>query len=649
MTVLIIFQVLIFPVFAGDSKSELNNFYRLEQQRWQNAFIDVNDKSGFDILFYHLDIRLEIDSPYIEGSVLCRFTATIDSLEILKLNLHHSLSIDRIEGPVRRHSFANDTIYIHLKQSHKKFQTGEIKIFYAGKPERAGGIKGLAYETHGKNEPIIATLSTPFLSFYWWPCKDGPGDKADSVYIDITIPQKTAERREYIAVSNGVLEKTESGEGKKTFFWRERYPIVPYYVMLAVSNYTHFQQSINGPVEFPIDYYVFNENLNSSRDIMADFPQVMDFFIHTLGHYPFSEEKYAMTEIGFYNAIENQTNTVMNNLSELYFDVAVHELAHMWYGDMITCESWHHAWLNEGFAVYCEALWHEFKYGKEAYLKKMRENEYLKGGTLFLQEVTDPFQIFIGIIYSKGSWFLHMLRGVLGDASFFKCLKAYTGYEKIRYSHATSDDFLSVCENVSGIDLDFFFQQWLYDEYYPQYFYTFSQDPQDKKISLNIRQTQGKLGRRPVFIMPVQVLLQFQDGTDSLVTVWNDRQEQTFLISAEKQITRILIDPNEWILKTVSRDIDINMDDYHFSLLQNFPNPFSSRTVLQYIVSQKDYVRLFIYDVRGRLVAKVVDKVQPPGSYQCTWDGYDQTGRRVSSGVYFAVLDQDMMIKIIRL
>ncbi len=630
-------------------KSRLETLYHLEQQRWLQTATSVEDKSGIDVQFYHIDIDLQIDNPFISGSVLCRFTATNDSVKVLKLNLHHSLKIDRIEGPVRHYQFSLDTVYIHFLYPFMKQKAGQITLYYSGQPVRAGGIKGLVYETHNIDEPVIATLSTPFLSHYWWPCKDGPGDKADSVYIDITIPDRSVEGIPLVAVSNGTLDNVMSRDGKKTFQWRERYPIIPYYVMLAVSNYKHFQQKMNSPHSFPVDYYLFSENYSRSVQSMREFPHVMDFFIQIFGDYPFSREKYAMTELGFYGAIENQTNTIINNLSAGWFDVAVHELAHMWFGDMITCESWHHAWLNEGFAVYCEALWQECKNGRQGYINKMRQNEYLRGGTLYLQDVSDPFRVFIGIVYSKGAWFLHMLRGVLDDEIFFKCLKAYTGYDKIRYRHANTNDFLSVCESVSGLELDFFFQQWLYDEYFPIYFYSFSQDPSDFRITLTIRQQQERLGRRPVFIMPVQILLHFQDGSDSLVTVWNDRLDQSFEIFAAKPLTRILLDPNEWILKQVNRDAGVDMDAFTLSILQNFPNPFTQQTTLSYIVSAQDNVRLYIYDIQGRLVAKIVDKIQLPGTYQIMWTGRDQNGQDVAPGIYFAALGHDIYIKIIRL
>jgi len=153
----------------------------------------------------------------------------------------------------------------------------------------------------------------------------------------------------------------------------------------------------------------------------------------------------------------------------------VHELAHMWFGDMITCKDWHHGWVNEGFATYSEALWAEYVGGFSAYQNNIATNEYFDGGTLYLQDVSDPFQIFIRIIYYKGAYVLHMLRGVLGDAVFFEILRQYSTDPQLMYSEATTEDFKAVCESVSNMDLTFFFDQWIYDEFYPIYEYDYVQ------------------------------------------------------------------------------------------------------------------------------------------------------------------------------
>ena len=171
-----------------------------------------------------------------------------------------------------------------------------------------------------------------------------------------------------IAVSNGLLDTIETIGNKKIFRWKHNYPAVPYYIMVAISNYIHFQDIYYGDgYNFPLDYYVFKSHLEAAKKGVAKMEDIMDFFTDKFGKYPFANEKYAMTQLGFYGGIENQTNSIVNSMGTDRLRLIVHELAHQWFADMITCETWNHAWLNEGFASYAEALYAEHSEGTNDY------------------------------------------------------------------------------------------------------------------------------------------------------------------------------------------------------------------------------------------------------------------------------------------
>jgi len=318
-----------------------DDFYEFERQNWIDKITyeaDNSSDSTFDVTHYEINLDIPLGSSFVKGKVTCNFTAGITNLSSVSLQLSSSFAIDSVGGNVLQYNFANDIINLTLDKTYNTGEEVSITIYYSGIPPVLNNTKGMRFETHGNNEPIIVTLSTPYLAHLWFPCKDGPGDKADSVHINITVPDTVINGNQLIATSNGTLSEIETSGGKKTFKWKELYPIIPYYIMSAVSNYSHFQQTINDNSgdSFPIDYFVFKEDSLTAVNGTSDLPDAMNLFIEKFGSYPFENEKYGMSQMGFYGAIENQTNTIQNQFSLPWFMITVHELAHMWFGDMIT-------------------------------------------------------------------------------------------------------------------------------------------------------------------------------------------------------------------------------------------------------------------------------------------------------------------------
>lgn len=618
---LLLITTLFFTTFilAQQKDAYYNDEWKPSDDSGKEQFRITTDPS-IDIKFYHLDVSVAIDSSFIRGNVYIRLQPTEDNLNKVTLNLHPSMKVDSVTLDGISFDRTGNELEINLNRSYAKKEPVELKIFYHGKPVLAGGYKGLVYTTHGANEPLIVTLSTPFLAHYWYPCKDGPQDKADSMYMDITIKDTTVNGINLIAVSNGILEGIDrSVTAARTFKWRHRYPIVPYYVMLAVSNYEIIRQQYHGVTSsFPLIYYVFKENYAASLTGVSQLPQVFDIFSKLYGDYPFSREKYGITELGFYGGIENQTNTIQNNLSAAAFYTSVHELAHEWFADMITCSDWHHGWLNEGFASYSEALVNEHLYGKASYHNYMTNFEYYGGGTVYLPSDTDAFKIFETIIYDKGAYVLHMLRGVLGDSVFFKCLYDYAKDSTFRYSNATTEDFVNICKKVSGQNLQTFFQQWIYDAYYPIYKYNFSSSSKNS-VNLYLRQDQGPLyGWRPIFEMPLPIRFQFLSGKDTTVTVVNDNLFQYYSFEFSDSVTGVQIDPNKWVLRKVSYDPSISVTSnrirYHNDMTV-FPNPADQEIQLVFNTEATAAWQVEIDNVLGEKVfEKSIENINHKGS-----------------------------------
>jgi len=412
--------------------------------------------------------------------------------------------------------------------------------------------------------------------------------------------------------------------------------------MAAISNYVLFSEEYNGPNgdSFPLDYYVFQESLGISQTGVEDLPEVMDFFSEVFGPYPFANEKYGMTQLGFYGAIENQTNTIQNNLSSSWFYTTVHELGHMWFGDMITLSNWHHSWLNEGFATYSEALWDEHLYGFSGYKAHMVGNEFWNGGTLYLENASDTFNTFQSIFYSKGAYAVHMLRGVLGDDAFFDALLDYAQDPDFMYKNASTEDMQESFENSSGIDLDFFIEQWVYDEYWPYYYYNFGQNS-NNDVSLVIHQAQEELyGYRPVFEMPIQVKFNYANGGDTIVKIWNDEQTQQFSIYLVEEISTVVIDPDKWILRKTQFDpgISVSFEDHKSNQdIRIYPNPFHENLIIDLSGLNDKGQSITIYNASGQLISTI-----PIRNDRLIWNGTDLSGKQVEDGIYFLELKTEV-------
>jgi aminopeptidase N len=595
-------------LFAQQEKT-ITEVYRTEMESMRSLLTEpktITNDTNIDVRFYHLRLKPAIDSAWIEGHVSIHFTSKIPELNQLMLDLQRSLTVDSIAGAT---SFfqQGDSLIIVPNKSIKKDSTAVFEIFYKGNTGLAGNLKGLRYSSHGNNEPVLATLSTPYLAHYWFPCKDGPSDKADSVHIDITVPIRYYNNIPLKGVSNGLLTQVEESSTERTFQWKHRYPVVSYYVMMAISNYVLLEDEYcNDEYCFPLEYYVFAEDSADARLGVSDLPEMMALFESLFGPYPFREEKYGMTQLGFYGAIENQTNSVINKMSPDWKMVVVHELAHMWFGCQITCSDWHHGWLNEGFATYSEALWKEHKQGPVAYRAYMASKGWYQGGTVHLENIDDPFSIFIAIIYNKGAWVLHMLRSLMGDEVFFEFLKSYASLPELAFSHVSTERFRELAEEAYGSDLGYFFSQWVYDEYFPAYYYNFEQN--EGHVNLQLYQMQGELGRRPLFTTPLDIQFSFNDFSDTIVRVFNDSQNQIFSFDFGKTVTSIDFDPNQWLLHSATYNPELpvgiprlNRSD-RYSL---YPNPSSGSMMLQLDNNVELPVILVINNAKGIEIKRI--------------------------------------------
>lgn len=623
-----------------------------EIQSWRERIVwekrHASRQHELNSRFAQIDLEIFFEGDSIGATVQTQFLSLVNGLSEVKLEFEEAFTVDSVFGNGVAFTLLGETLTVTLDQPYDSNETFSIATAYHGVPPLVGGLKGFRFESH-QGIPIAATLCTPFLAHLWWPCVDGPADKLDSVHISITIPDTSFGGYPLYAASNGKLVGiTSPTPGYVTFEWHENYPIVPYYVSVAVSNYRIFSHYYHyGADSMEVPYYVFPEDYQSAESTFAETVDMIDYFAGLFGEYPFVLEKYSMAEIGFYGAIEKQTKTIMGGVHPGWYLVVCHELAHMWFGDMISPASWHHCWVNEGFATYCEALWVGDRFGNAQYHQYMNSIEYLEGGTIYLYDISDPFQIFMAICYYKGAWVLHMLRHVVGDSTFFNIMYTYSTDPRFMYGNASTEDFQQVCEDISGLDLSEFFAQWIYDEYYPRYEYGWNYTELREgryQIQVTIRQTQGALGWRPVFVMPIDLYIGMPGG-DTTIVVQNNDTLQTYQFELDEIPGIIYFDLYDWILKYVQ--VGVGEEDDREAAIGNVrlevsPNPVLGSCVVEYSVPKAGHVTVDLYDVTGRWMKNLHRGEKDAGTYRIRLNA-----KEMPAGIYFVRMNDSSRRKLV--
>ena len=521
-----------------------------------------------------------------------------------------------------------------------------MDVNYSGKPQSSGFGSFAFGKREGSNEPLIWTLSEPFYARTWWPCKDLPEDKADSAGIAVTVPENLT------AVSNGLLTNiNNNGDGTRTFFWHEKYPITTYLISLAVSAYEYTVDYFRySPTDsMPVEFYITPEKSAGAFGSYSGLPQTADMlevFSALFGLYPFPDEKYAQVEFGWGGGMEHQTATSLyvSAVGTSEYLVA-HELAHPWWGDMVTCRDWHHIWLNEGFATYSEGLYLEARDGRAALNDYMQDIKKPIGywGSLYRENIDNLWDIFSNTVYDKGAWVLHMLRYVVGDETFFNILQTYASDPLLVYGTAVTEDFQAVCETVYGESLDWFFAEWVYGVGRPYYKYSWTSMRLEDLYNVTVKIDQVQDGI--IFTMPLEIYIHGIDKTVMFKVINNDVQKEYTLMVDTNPISVTLDDSNK-VLKMadlvsggVNGDPGVLPD--LFSLYQNYPNPFNTETTIELRTRIPAYVRIKIYSIQGQEIKTLLARHCTPSLYRLTWDGTNDYGIPASSGIYFVRMNAD--------
>jgi aminopeptidase N len=572
----------------------------------------------YDVTFYKLDLSAGNSSAYIEGSAIVQATVLDSGLDTFAIELYSDYVVDSVYIDGIKHLFIRDgsDIIVPLNPPLSPDSSIEAQIFYRG--ELSQDIQDYRIGVvHNTMMQVTYTLSEPFFSAFWFPCKQVLGDKADSVYVFVTVDSTLK------AGSNGLLTAVvPAGEGKVRYEWKSKYPIAYYLISMSIAKYVEYNiwarpEGLEDSIL--IQNYVYDsayleghvQQIEATRDLIECYS---DLF----GIYPFRDEKYGHCLAPIGGGMEHQT---MTTLSALDFDLVSHELAHQWFGDHVTCTTWQDIWINEGFASYCEVLAREFVLDESPYgqLKSRYDNllYHAQEGSVFIpagnfdidygnsyQVINLIDRIFDGSLsYFKGAYLLHMIRFELQDDDlFFLTLRNYLGQYGGRL--ASGLDFKSVLENTSGKDFTDFFNQWYFGEGYPVYNVVWEQE--DDTLFIDAVQT-VTAPSTPLFKMPMEYKVYYEGGDTTLI-FYQQQNIQSFKIWFPDQVTGIDVNGDVNVLakiESVRNGLatgNIHKDG-NSPLAAVITNPFYDHIRIEFAEPQSlKYITL--YDISGRVILK---------------------------------------------
>jgi len=552
---------------------------------------------GFDVTHYTIDINVDIENRSIAG----RVTTTLKLLEnnSLHFDLVSSMTVDSLkwnDAPVTWHHFG-DSLLINQPVP---FQTGSITIdtWYHGEPQPHGELgAGMYFRKNGETQanpdgdgPAIFTISEPWTAHSWWPCKDHPSDKA-------TMTMSSTVADTLVLVSNGLLvEETQIGNQIK-YTWHESYPISTYLVALNISNYIEWDEMCGS---VPLDYHIYPYHAENAVIDLAPTCDMVNLLSDMCGPYPFAEERYGQVEVHWGGAMEHQTISSMGGWTlpgtGTRQKVIIHELAHQWFGDLLTPWNWPDIWLNEGFARYMEAIWVEETEGHQAYLDYMYQIGPHRHPDLFttMGILTDPDPILPNLlIYDKGGWLLHTLRCAIGDDRFFEFLNNYATDQTYAYGHVKTADFIDHAEAAANRDLDNLLIPWLYTDAAPELSVTKNSWPSTNgtRIELSVTQNQSQL-----FELHIPVY-EYGSAGELNHTITFSTATTTDRWTYPGVLDSLVIDPYKEVLAFWG-------DEFEPELTMQLPSPnpsgvdgvdFSYETTLSDLTAS-------VYDSRGRLI-----------------------------------------------
>lgn len=516
-----------------------------------------------------IELTLDFQSKRISGACTLDIEPLRKDLERARFDAcEMEVSSVYVDGRGAEFEYDNSVLQVELAESGNH----SVRIEYSAVPRDGLFFVGPDKEHPGK-EVQAWTHSEAEAARYWYPCHDHPGDRSTSEVV-LTVPKG------FRVISNGVLVGTKEDGSAVTYHWREDVPHVTYLTSFVAGRFGEMTQEVQGV------RLVYNFPESKRGDVLRYFgetPKVIEV-LGELARMKYPYPKYDQTTVEDFVAggeenidattlamnyypdkdSEEDFQTTYASPTQRPVDLVAHEAAHQWFGDLVTCSDWAHAWLNEGFASYFQELylektrgvdemtWHldtrcgdYFDEDSDGYRRAIVERNYVW-----------PDDLFDSHLYPKGASMLHELRFLMGDDAFFKGISAYL--KTFAYSVADTDDFRKAMERSSGLQLEEFFEQAFYKPGHPEFEVRYSWDDAGRVATLTVRQTQRTDDGTPVFKLPCEIVFYVSEERRSF-RVYLDSPEQTLSFSLPSRPTIVEFDPRRWLLKKVKFEKSLDL------------------------------------------------------------------------------------------
>jgi aminopeptidase N len=546
-------------------------------------------KREHDLVHTKLDVRFDWEKEQVLGKATLTLKpwfyptnkATLDA----KGFEFHKVTYDG-KSDMLPFEYDGKQIVVELGKTYNRNQEFKLYFEYTATPKASGGSsaissdQGLYFINPRKEEPEkpqqIWTQGETESNSRWFPTVDKPNERCtQEIYITVEDRFKT--------LSNGVMVSSKkNADGSRTDYWKMDMPHAPYLFMMAIGEYAVVSDTWNGK---PVDYYVEPKFEQHARKIFPHTPEMLGFFSEKLG-VPYPWPKFSQVVVRDYvsGAMENTTAVIFGEFMQgtdrelvdnrTNDNIVAHEMFHHWFGDLVTCESWANLTLNEGFANYSEYLWLEHKYGKdEADFHRLQELQgYLQsaeGGVhpLIHFGYNDKEDMFDAHSYNKGGLILHMLRNYVGDEAFFASLQKYL--QDNSFTDVEGHELRLAFEDVTGEDLNWFFNQWFFNQGHPQLNVEYDYDEATKQVIVSVEQTQDPKNNPAIFEMPVSIDV-YAGGVKTRQKVRINQRKQTFSFPSDKDPDVIVFDAEGMLLAEKKEDKSLEEYIYQFEHGENF-------------------------------------------------------------------------------